>query len=257
MAKILKSLQSEGGFSIDEAPIIDPDRNLIDVHSLKVQSNANNKTFKKEYISHSLLNNSNPSVVMDPGHEVDADRIVFVTGFLLGTWEGYPIAELTSNANSVIVTCTLNGHGLTTGDSITVEFNNATYSSFNGTYTVTVTNSSVFTFETATALDANNPVLNETLEITNLGSNWEYAVKIESAVLSDSAHSLTTAAHAVTVVKDNLPAGHSWSVSPTVNNTTKQFSFLTSVASNGSLELRGSGVRWSARVDIVYTERSY
>lgn len=257
MAKILKSLQSEGGFSIDEEPIIDPDRNLIDVHSLKVQSNANNKTFKKEYIAHSLLNNANPSVVMDPGHEVDADRIVFVTGFLLGTWEGYPIVELTSNANSVIVSCTLNDHGLATGDSIDVEFNNATYSSFNGTYTVTVTSSSAFTFETATPLDVNNPVLNEILEITNFGDNWEYAVKIESAVLSDDTQTLSTAAHAITVVKDNIPAGHSWSVAPTVNNTTNEFSFLTSVASNGSLELRGSGIRWSARVDIVYTERSY
>ena len=257
MAKILKSLQSEGGFSINEAPIIDPDRNLIDVHTLKVQSNVNSKTFKKEYISHSLLTNSNPSVVMDPGHEVDANRIVFVTGFLLGTWEGYPIVEFTANANSVIVSCTLNNHGLTSGDSIVIEFNNATYSPLNGTYTVTVTNTSTFTFETATPLDANNPVLNETLEITNLGGNWEYAVKIESAVLSDASQILTTAAHSITIVKDNLPAGHTWSVSPTVNNTTKELSFLTSVASNGSLELRGSGVRWSARVDIVYSERSY
>jgi hypothetical protein len=257
MAKILKSLQSEGGFSIDEAPIIDPDRNLIDVHSLKVQSNANNKTFKKEYIAHSLLNNTNPSVVMDPGHEVDADRIVFVTGFLLGTWEGYPIVELTSNANSVIVSCTLNGHGLATGDSIDVEFNNATYSSFNGTYTVTVTSSSAFTFETATPLDANNPVLNEILEITSLGDTWEYAVKIESAVLSDGTQTLTTAAHSVTIVKDNVPPGQVWSVSPTVNNVTKEFSFLSSVSTNGTLEKRSGGIRWCAKVEIVYTERSY
>ena len=257
MAKILKSLQSDGGFSVSESTIIDAQRNIIDAHTIKVQNNSNDKTFKKEFIAHSLLNNSNTSVVLSPGHEIDSNRIVFVTGFLLGTWEGYPIVEFTSNANSVIVTCTLNGHGLTTGDSISVEFENSTYSSFNNTYTVTVTNESTFTFETLTPLDANNPVLNETLEITNLGGTWEYAVKIESAVLSDASQILTTAAHAITVVKDNLPPGHSWSISPTVNNVTKEFSFLSSVSSNGNLELRGSGGRWCARVDIVYTERSY
>ena len=257
MAKILKSLQSDGGFSVSESTIIDAQRNIIDAHTIKVQNNSNDKTFKKEFIAHSLLNNSNTSVVLSPGHEIDSNRIVFVTGFLLGTWEGYPIVEFTSNANSVIVTCTLNGHGLTTGDSISVEFANSTYSSFNNTYTVTVTSESAFTFETLTPLDANNPVLNETLEITNLGGTWEYAVKIESAVLSDASQNLTTAAHAITVVKDNLPPGHSWNVSPTVNNVTKEFSFLSSVSSNGNLELRGSGVRWCARVDIVYTERSY
>lgn len=257
MTKILKSFQSEGGFSIDESTIIDSQRNIIDAHTIKLLNNSNNKTFKKEFISHSTLTNANPSVALDPGHEVEADRIIFVTGFLLGTWEGYPIAEFTSNANSLFITCTLNGHGLTTGDTISVEFTNPAYSSFNNSYTVTVTNSSVFTLDVPTPLDQNNPVLNETLEITNLGSNWEYAVKVESAVLSDSTQTLDTAAHAVTIVKDNIPPGHSWNVSPTVNNVTKEFSFLSTVSSNGDLELRGSGVRWCARVEIVYTERSY
>ena len=257
MAKILKSLQSDGGFSVAESTIIDSERNIIDAHTIKVLNNSNNKTFKKEFISHSILTDSNPSVTLDPGHPVEADRIVFVSGFLLGTWEGYPIVEFTANANGLVVSCTLDNHGLTTGDIITVEFKNATYSAFNNSYTITVTSNSTFTFDTPSALDQNNPVLNEVLEITNLGSNWEYAVKVESAVLSDSSNILSTAAHAITIVKDNIPPGQTWTISPTVNNVTKQFTFLSAVSTNGSLQYRGSGIRWSGRIDIVYSERSY
>ena len=248
---------SDGGFSVAESTIIDPERNIIDAHTIKLLNNSNDKTFKKEFISHSLLNNANPSVVLNPGHAVEADKIVFLTGFLLGTWEGYPIVEFTANANGLVISCTLNNHGLSTGDTIDVEFRNSTYSAFNNSYTVTVTSNSTFTFDTPSALDQNNPVLNEVLEITSLGANWEYAVKVESAVLSDPNQILSTAAHSITVVKDNIPPGHTWQISPTVNNVTKELSFVSSVSTNGSLEYRGSGIRWCAKIDIVYTERSY
>ena len=148
MAKVLRSLQSEGGFSIAEETIIDPQRNIIDAHTIKVLNNSNDKTFKKEFISHATLTDANPSVVLDPGHLVEADRIVFMTGFLLATWEG-PV-DFTANANSTNVSCTLSNHGLTTGDSITVEFTNSSYTSFNGVYPVTVIDDSNFTITTAT-----------------------------------------------------------------------------------------------------------
>lgn len=257
MAKILKSLQSDGGFSVAESTIIDPQRNVIDVNTIKVLNNSNDKTFKKEYISHAELNNTNPSVVMTPGHVVEADRIVFLTGFFLGSWEGYPIVEWTANANSPILSGTLSNHGFTTGDNIAIELTNPAYSAANGTYPVTVTGVSTFTVELAAALDQNNPILNETYEITNLGSNWEYAVKIESAVLSDPSNVLTAAASSITVVKDNVPLGHSWSITPDVNNTTKELSFATSVSTNGSLELRGTGIKWAGKIEIVYTQRGY
>ena len=92
MARVLKSLQSEGGFSVAEATIIDENRNVIDAHSVKVLDNANNKTFKKDYIVHGTLTDSVTSVEMTPTHAVESDRIVFVNGFFLGTWNGYPIA---------------------------------------------------------------------------------------------------------------------------------------------------------------------
>lgn len=261
MAKVLRPLQSEGGFSVAEETIIDPQRNIIDVHTIKVLNNSNDKTFKKEFISHSTLTDSNPSVVLDPGHSVEADRIVFMTGFLLGTWEGFPIVDFTVNANSTNVVCALTNHGLTTGDSIAVVFDNSSYTAYDTTYTVTVVDDDNFTIQTASPLDQNNPVLNEIFEITAVNSNdwgnWEYAVKIESAVLSDTNQVLSTAAHAVTIVKDNTPPGQVWTVSPTVNNVTYELSFLSAVATNGTLEKRGSGIRWCAKVDIVYTERSY
>jgi len=116
---------------------------------------------------------------------------------------------------------------------------------------------STFTVELPAALDQNNPILNETYEITSLGSNWEYAIKIESAILSDSNNILTAAATSNTVVKDNVPLGHVWSIAPDVNNTTKELSFATAVSTNGSLELRGTGIKWSGKIEIVYTQRGY
>ena len=44
--KVLKSLQSEGGFSVAEATIIDENRNIIDANTVKVLDSTNDKTFK-------------------------------------------------------------------------------------------------------------------------------------------------------------------------------------------------------------------
>lgn len=257
MAKILKPLQSEGGFSVSEATIIDPDRNIIDANSVKILDNTNTKSFKKEYIVHGSLNDGLVSLEMTPGHVVEADRIVFVTGFLLGTWTGYPIATFSANANSTTVNCTLPNHGLVNDELISVEFSNPTYSSFNNNYNVTVVNSNSFTFNTNTPLDINLPVLDQEFEITSYSQNWEYAVKLESAVLSDSSNNLSISATSRTVVKDNVPPGHSWDIIPIVNNTTKILTFTPSYSSNTSIELRGNGIRWSGKIDITYTERNY
>lgn len=254
--KILKSLQSEGGFSVAEATIIDENRNIIDAHTIKVLDNTNNKTFKKEYIVHGGLNNSTSSLEMEPGHVVESDRIVFVTGFMLGTWVGYPVVTYTANANSTTVVCTLQDHGLSTNDIISVEFQNP-YTAFNGNYLVTVNNENSFTFDTATPLDVNLPVLQQNLEIISYGDSWEYAVKIESAVLSDVNNNLSLSASSLSVVKDNVPPGHAWSIIPVVNNTTKELTFTPSVSTTSDIELRGNGIRWSGKIEIVYTERNY
>ena len=256
MAKILKSFQSEGGFSVKEATIIDENRNIIDAHTVKVLDNSNNKTFKKEYIIHGLLNNATTSLEMIPTSAVESNRIVFLTGYLLGTWKGYPIAVYTANANSTTVTCTLANHGLTTGNLISVVFK-APYTAFNNNYNVTVTNANTFRFTTATPLDINNPVLQQELEVSSYSLNWEYAIKIESSILSDSSNNLTISSNLNTIIKDNIPPGQTWAVVPVANNTTKTLTFSPSVATNSSLELRGSGIRWSGKVEIVYTERNY
>ena len=41
------------------------------------------------------------------------------------------------------------------------------------------------------------------------------------------------------------------------NNTTKEISFTPSVSTTSDIELRGSGIRWSGKVEIIYTERNY
>lgn len=257
MAKILKPLQSEGGFSVSEETIIDPDRNIINANSVKILDNINDKSFKKEYIIHGSLDDATVSLEMTPGHLVESNRIVFLTGFMLATWTGYPIAIFTSNANSTLVSCTVANHGLTTGDLISVEFRNATYSSFNNNYNVTVTSVNTFTFNTLTPLDINLPVIGEELEITSYSDNWDYAVKLETAILSDSSNNLSIAATSTSIVRDNVPPGHTWTIAPLVNNTTKEVTFTPSYTANSTIELRGNGIRWSGKIDLTYSERNY
>ena len=43
-----------------------------------------------------------------------------------------------------------------------------------------------FTFDTTNPLNVNNPIVGAFLEVTSYPLNWEFAVKIESAVLSDT-----------------------------------------------------------------------
>jgi len=256
MARVLKSLQSEGGFSVAEATIIDENRNVIDAHSIKVLDNANNKSFKKDYIVHGTLTDSVTSVEMTPTHAVEANRIVFVSGFFLGTWNGYPIAVFNSNANSTTVSCELERHGLANGALISVEFG-STYTAFNNNYNITVVDEDNFTFTTNTPLDVNNPVLLQQVSITSYPVNWELAIKLESAVISDSSNNLTLAAVNRTIVKDNVPPGHIWDIAPVVNNSTDILTFSPTYTSNTSVESVGNGIRWSGKVEIVYSERSY
>ena len=119
--QIVKSFQSEGGFSVKEETIIDENRHIIDAASVKVQDGANTRTFKKEYIVHASLNDATTSAEMTPTHTVGADRIVFVTGFMLGTWKGYPVASYNVGANDPTITVTLANNGLSQGDVISVE----------------------------------------------------------------------------------------------------------------------------------------
>ena len=193
---------------------------------------------------------------MTPTHTVAADRIVFVTGFMLGTWKGYPVATYNVGANDTTITVTLNEHGLSQGDSIDIEFQSP-YLSSNGTFTVaSVVDLNTFTFTTTNPLNVNNAVVGAFLEITSMSLNWEQAIKIESAVLSDTLQQLTIAAQHKTVVKDNTPPGQTWDINAIINNTTKVLTFTPSVSAN-KLQLRGNGVRWSGKVEIVYTERNY
>ena len=256
MPKILKSVQSDGGFSVADETIIDPTRNIIDANSVKVLDISNSRTFKKEFIIHGSLNNANVSLEMTPTHPVSFNRIVFVSGFMVGTWTGYPIAVYTANANSTLVECTLANHGLTTGDVISVEFA-APYLSSNGNFTVTVVDDDEFTFNTSSPLNVNSPVLAQSAEITSYSATWEFAVKIESAVISDSVNNLSLAAVSKDIVKDSVPPGHVWDINPIVNNTTKIITFSPSVTTSTDLQIRGNGIRWSGKVEFVHSERNY
>ena len=254
--KIVKSFQSEGGFSVKEATIIDENRHIIDAASVKVLDDSNTRTFKKEYVVHGSLNDATTSIEMTPTHTVAADRIVFVTGFMLGTWKGYPVATYNVGANDTTVTCTLAEHGLSQGDSIDIEFQSP-YIASNGTFTVAdVTDLNTFTFTTTNPLNVNNAIVGAFLEVTSYSQNWEQAIKIESAVLSDTLQQLTIAAQNKTVVKDNTPPGQTWDINAIINNTTKVLTFTPSVTA-AKLQYRGNGVRWSGKVEIVYTERNY
>ena len=254
--QIVKSFQSEGGFSVKEETIIDENRHIIDAASVKVQDGTNTRTFKKEYIVHASLSDVTKSAEMTPTHTVGADRIVFVTGFMLGTWKGYPVASYNVGANDTTVTVSLANHGLSQGDTISIEFQSP-YLTSNGNFNVvSVIDLNTFTFETTTALNVNNPIIGEFLEITSYPLNWEQAIKIESAVLSDTLQQLTIAAQSKTVVKDSTPPGQTWNIDAIINNTTKVLTFTPSVIGN-QLQLRGNGIRWSGKVEIVFTERNY
>jgi hypothetical protein len=255
MARVLKSLQSEGGFSVKEATIIDANRDIIDANSVKVTNVLNTTAFKKEYVAFATLNDTIGAASLEPAHVIDRNKVAFINTFAIGTWDGYPIGEYTINANESIVSISLSGHGLTTGDSIDATFDTAA-SSANGTYQAVVVDADSFTFDIGTPIDASNPTIG-TVEFTSYGRKWEYAIKIESAILTDDVadQTLSIAAISSTIVRDNVPPGHTWSLIPSVNQTTKEFSFQATVSSNGTLESVGTGVRWIGNVSAVVTER--
>lgn len=255
MARILKSVQSEGGFSVRESTIIDPERNIVDSNSIKITNLSNNTAFKKEFISFATLNNSVTSAFLEPAHTLERNKIAFINVYALATWEGYPIGEYVINANETIVTVTLSNHGLQTDDQVDVTFDSSAVA-LNGSYPIVRVNNNVFTIDTGIVLNVANPTLG-TSQFTNYGNKWDYAIEIKSIVFTDDQEDQTLTAGAVskTIIKDNVPPGHEWSIDPNVNNTNKQFSFQASVSSNGSLENFGTGVRWVGSVSITTSER--
>ena len=255
MARVLKSLQSEGGFSVREATIIDATRNIVDVNSVKVTNVLNTTAFKKEYVAFASLNDAISSTDLQPAHVIDRNKVAFTNVFAIATWEGYPIGLYTINANESIVSISLANHELITGDSIIASFDSSVSSS-NGTYQVVVVDDNNFTFDIGTPIDAVNPTIGN-VEFTNYGSKWEYAIKIETAIITDDVadQTLSIAAVSSTIVRDNVPPGHTWGLIPSVNQTTKEFSYQASVSSNGTLESIGTGVRWVGNVGAVVTER--
>lgn len=255
MARVLKSLQSEGGFSVKEATIIDANRDVIDANSVKVTNVLNTTAFKKEYVAFATTNDTVGSAVLDPAHLIERNKVSFSSIFAIATWDGYPIGLYTINANESIVSVSLADHGLTTGDSITANFD-ASASSADGVYQVVVVDGDNFTFDIGTPISAVDPTLGN-VEFTSYGRKWELALKIDTAILTDNLadQTLSIAAVSSTIVRDNVPPGHTWTLVPSVNQTTKEFSFQATVSSNGTLESVGTGVRWVGNISVVVTER--
>lgn len=255
MARILKPFQSEGGFSIRESTIIDTERNIVDTNSVKITNLLNNTAFKKEFVSFATLNNSTTSAFLEPAHTLDRNKIAFINVYAVATWEGYPIGEYTINANESIVTVNLTNHGLQTDDQVDVTFDSNAVA-LNGSYPIVRVNNNAFTIDTGIVLNVANPTLG-TSQFTNYGIKWDYVVEIKSVVYTDDQENqtLTSGAVSKTIIKDNVPPGHEWDITPNVNNTSKEFSFQASVSSNGSLENFGSGVRWAGSISIITSER--
>lgn len=255
MAKILKSLQSEGGFSVKEATIIDANRDVIDINSVKLTNVLNTTAFKKEYVAFATINDSVGSTSLDPSQLIERNKVSFSSVFAIATWDGYPIGLYTINANESIVSISLPDHGLTTGDTINASFD-VSASSANGSYPIVVVNGDNFTFDIGTPVSVTDPTLGD-VEFINYGRKWELALKIDTAILTDNItdQTLSIAAVSSTIVRDNVPPGHTWTLVPSVNQTTKEFSFQATVSSNGTLESIGTGVRWVGNISIVLTER--
>ena len=255
MARILKSLQSEGGFSVRESTIIDPERNIVDSNSIKIINLLNDSAFKKEFISFATLDNSGTSKFLEPAHTLDRNKIAFINVSAIATWEGYPIGEYVINANESIVTITLSNHGLQTDDNVDISFDNNAIA-LNGTYPIVYVNNNVFTVDTQIVLNVASPTLG-TAQFTNYGIKWDYAVEIKSVIYTDDQadQTLTAGAISKTIIKDNVPPGHQWEIEPNVNNVSKEFSFQASVSSNGTLENFGTGVRWAGNINIITSDR--
>jgi hypothetical protein len=255
MAKFLKPLQSEGGFSVAEESIIDPQRNILKANSIEVVNNTFTDAFKKEFISFNTATDISSTVNLEPFSDVSSNNIIFSKANILLSWKGYVIAQYSVNANSSIATVTLDNHGLSIGSNVTLLFDTQGTES-NGTYPVlNIINNSVFTVDTGIVFNPSQSIVNGTVEITSYGLYWEYSLEIITTCLSDSSNNLTLAGVSKTVLKDNIPVGHIWNVFPTVNNTLKTFGYQVQISTNGTLESQANGVECSAFITNVSSVR--
>lgn len=255
MAKILKSLQSEGGFSVAEETIIDPQRNVIKANSVEVVNNIFADAYKKEFITFNTANDTTSSVNLNNFTSVPASTIVFSKANVVLTWKGYAIGQYNVNANSSIARITLDGHGLNIGDSVTLTFD-PQGSGSDGTYTVTdVIDTSVFDVDTGIIFNPVASIVNGVVELENYGLYWEYSVEVTTTCLSDSSNTLSLAGVSKTILKDNVPVGHTWNINPVINNTAKTFGYQVSISSNGTLENHGSGVDCVGHITVVSSGR--
>jgi len=241
MAKILKSLQSEGGFSVSEETIIDSTRNILKANSVQVVNNTFADANKIEFIGNNLANDTNATVTLDPSQTINANTIVFSKTSSLITWKGYPVGQYNVNLGDTTASISLENHGFAQGDSITLQFD-AAGSVADGTYTVTsVIDDTNFTVNTGIVFDAVSAIVNGSVEITSYGLYWEYSLELSTTCLSDSTNNLSLAGTSRTVLKDNVPPGHTWEIEPIVNNVNKTLSYQITITSNSSIELQGSG----------------
>jgi hypothetical protein len=255
MAKILKPLQSEGGFSVSEESIIDPDRNILKANSVEVVNNTFANAFKKEFITFNTATDTITTVNLDPFADIAADSISFSRANILLTWKGYPIGQYNVNVNSPIASILLDNHGLSQGDTITLAFD-PEGSANNGTYTVSsVINDSNFTVNTGVVFNPSQSIVNGTVEITSYGLYWEYSVDVTTTFLSDTSNNLTISGVSKTILKDNIPVGHNWQVTPVVNNIQKTFGYQVDISTNGTLENQSGGVECVAFITNVTTTR--
>lgn len=255
MAKILKSYQSDGGFSVAEETIIDPQRNVLKANSIEVVNNSFFDASKKEFITFNTANDVSTTVNLNNFTTVNTSEIIFSKASIVLSWKGYSIAQYNVNANSSIARITLDGHGLSIGDSVTLSFDQQGSGS-NGTYTVTnVINDVVFDVDTGIVFNPIESIVNGNVELENYGLYWEYSIEITTTCLSNSTNILSLAGISTTILKDNIPPGHTWEVYPTINNVTKQFGYQVNISSNGTLENHSSGVDCVGFITNVITGR--
>ena len=255
MAKILKPLQSEGGFSVSEQSIIDPDRNILKANSVEVVNNSFADAVKKEFITFNTVTDLETTVNLDPFTNVSANSIVFSKANVLLTWKGYIIAQYNANQNSSIANILLGNHGFSQGDSITLSFDNQGSGS-NGTFTISqVLDDNNFRVDTGVVFDPAQSIVGGQVEITNPGLYWEYSAEIITTCLSDFNNELSLAGVSKTVLKDNTPTGHEWNVFPIINNTNKTFGYQVDIISNASLQLQGNGLECVGFITNVSTVR--
>lgn len=242
MAKIIKALQSEGGFSVSEEPIIDVDRNVLKANSVQVVNNTFADAIKTEFISFNKANDTTTSVTLEPLESVAANTIVFSKSDIVLSWKGYVVAQYSANASDNTAIITLTNHGLSEGDSVTLIFD-AQGSLNDGTYTVTsVQDENVVLVDCANIFDNVSPIVNGTVEYTQYGLYWELSAEVSTTCLSDASQTLILAGVSKTILKDNIPLGHTWDIEPFINNTTKEFGYQITITSNGSIELQSDGV---------------